>query len=357
MLNLSAQQHSQLKKFDNCFVEYPNISEIYTIFDRLRFNKSLGGEPESFLLTGETGSGKTALINHYLARFEDKTRWADQAILNTRIPSQVKEQNMLTQFLIDLASKSCGRSLKRRNDIALASAVVRELRQKSTELVIVNEIQELVEFSTPKDRQAIANTFKFISEEAGVSFVLVGMPYASLIAEEPQWNSRLSWRREVSYFKLLKQIKSPPNKPAQYEIDAEQKKHFGQFLAGLASRMGYSQAPKLTTNELLYPLFSMCSGECRKLKHFLRDAMLTGFNEGKDTLDRSILLKTFALKYPYLDNPFFCPLEDIKLNQITTNSTYNTQALSPEEKILPPHFTDILPLSMLLTKRNGLILS
>lgn len=357
MLNLSEKQHSQLKQFDNCFVEYPNISDVYKIFDRLRFNKSLGGEPESFLLTGETGSGKTALINNYLARFEDKTRWADQAILNTRIPSHVKEQNMLTQFLVDLASKSCGRSLKRRNDIALASAVVRELRQKSTELVILNEIQELVEFSTQKDRQAIANTFKYISEEAGVSFVLVGMPYASLIAEEPQWNSRLSWRREINYFKLLKQFKLNNKKEPQYEIDVEQKTHFAQFVAGLASRMGYTQTPKLTNNDLLYPLFSMCSGECRKLKHFLRDAMMTGFYEGKETIDKSVLSQTFALKFPYLDNPFSCDLKDVKLHQILTNSAYNTQALSPEEKILPPRFTDILPLSMLLTKRNGLILS
>ncbi|EOV0101079.1 ATP-binding protein, partial [Vibrio parahaemolyticus] len=56
-LNLTSSQFEQLRSFETCFIEYPAITEIYSIFDQLRFNHSLGGEPESFLLTGEAGSG------------------------------------------------------------------------------------------------------------------------------------------------------------------------------------------------------------------------------------------------------------------------------------------------------------
>ncbi|TKF88156.1 TniB family NTP-binding protein, partial [Vibrio sp. F13] len=152
--------------------------------------------------------------------------------------------------------------VRKRNEIALAEGVVTQLKRKSVELIIVNEIQELVEFSTADERQTIANTFKYISEEAGVSFVLVGMPYADVIAKEPQWNSRLSWRREINYFKLLQVESDAKNTNTQYSIDAKQKKHFARFVAGLASRMGYEPTPILTKNEILYPLFSMCRGEC-----------------------------------------------------------------------------------------------
>lgn len=85
------------------------MTEIYSIFDQLRFNHSLGGEPESFLLTGEAGSGKTALINNYLSRFQSGSTWGKQPVLSTRVPSRINEQNTLTQFLVDLDCKSGGR--------------------------------------------------------------------------------------------------------------------------------------------------------------------------------------------------------------------------------------------------------
>ncbi|GAB7219655.1 TniB family NTP-binding protein [Vibrio comitans] len=350
MVDITSRQYEQLKAYDNCFIEYPEITEIYSIFDQLRFNQSLGGEPESFLLTGESGSGKTALINNYLSRFKTGSSWSKQTILSTRIPSRVNEQNILTQFLVDLDSKSGGRSVRKRNEIALAEGVVTQLKRKSVELIIVNEIQELVEFSTAIERQTIANTFKYISEEAGVPFVLVGMPYADVIAQESQWNSRLSWRREINYFKLLQVERDSQNVSTQYSIDARQKEHFAKFVAGLASRMGYENKPVLAKNEVLYPLFAMCHGECRRLKHFLKDAMIMSFKENKSTVDKEILASTFTLKFPYLENPFECSLDRLKLDQVATRSAYNTRAITEEDKILAPRFTDAIPLSMLLSK-------
>ncbi|WP_171375686.1 TniB family NTP-binding protein [Vibrio coralliilyticus] len=351
-LNLTSRQFEQIQSFETCFIEYPAITEIYSIFDQLRFNHSLGGEPESFLLTGEAGSGKTALIKNYLSRFPSGSAWSKQPVLSTRVPSRINEQNTLTQFLVDLDGKSGGRGTRRRNEIALGEAVVKQLERKSVELVIVNEIQELVEFSTAEERQAIANTFKYISEEAKVSFVLVGMPYADVIATEPQWNSRLSWRRKIPYFKLLK-ANSHSSETASYAFDLEHKKHFAKFVAGLSARMGFAEPPVLTKNEVLYPLFVMCRGECRALKHFLKDALLMSFNENVDTIDKAILSRTFSFKFPYLDNPFDCPIEELRLHQIDSGSAYNLNAIAAEDKILAPRFTDAIPLSMLLSK-NGL---
>ncbi|MGI3105454.1 TniB family NTP-binding protein [Vibrio alginolyticus] len=354
-LNLTSRQFEQLRSFETCFIEYPAITEIYSIFDQLRFNHSLGGEPESFLLTGEAGSGKTALINNYLLRFSVSSTWSKQPVLSTRVPSRINEQSTLTQFLVDLNGKSGGRGTRRRNEIALGEAVVKQLKRKSVELIIVNEIQELVEFSTAEERQAIANTFKYISEEAKVSFVLVGMPYADVIATEPQWNSRLSWRRKIHYFKLLKASShSSGALPYDFDFDLEQKKHFAKFVAGLSARMGFDEPPVLTKNEVLFPLFVMCRGECRALKHFLKDALLMSFNENVDTIDKVILSRTFSFKFPYLDNPFNCPVEDLCFHQIDSGSSYNLNAIASEDKILAPRFTDAIPLSMLLTK-NGLI--
>lgn len=291
------------------------------------------------------------MINHYLRQFSPAGRWDAQPILSTRIPSKMREHDLLTQFLVDLSLQSCGKSMIRRSDIALVSAVVKTLKQKKTELIFVNEIQELVEFATIKQRQAIANTFKYISEEAGVSFVLVGMPYASLIATEPQWNSRLTWRRELSYFKIAKY------EAEGYKLDNECTKHFASFLAGLANRMGFDEPPLLTSNDLLLRMFAVCGGECRKLKHFLRDALLTSFKLNQPYIDKQILLETFKFKYPNDPNPFDINLNELCIRQISKPSTYEPKALLPEEKISPPRFTDKLQISLLMNKKSGLIVS
>ncbi|GGA85925.1 hypothetical protein GCM10011369_29950 [Neiella marina] len=349
MKNLSPSQCEQLSTFANCYIEHPQITEIYDILDQLRFQHSLGADAESFLLTGEAGSGKSALIANYLSRFEVYAgSFAAQPVLSTRVPSKVSERNSLMQLLVDLGQNSGSRPIRNRSEIALAKGLVTQLKRKSVELIIVNEVQELVEYSSPQQRQEIANTFKYISEEANVSFVLAGMPYADILAEEPQWNSRLTWRRELEYFKLIRTIRESGK--IEYRIDTEKKRHFAMFVAGLASRMGFEDKPNLTSNDVLYPLFAMSKGEPRALKNFLQYALMQSLQQDAP-LDKGILAKAFEQKFKQDKNPFTMQLDAIDLSQIQASSSYNTAATNDEDKLLKPRFSDHLPLSMLLSKK------
>lgn len=67
----------------------------------------------------------------------------------------------------------------------------------------------------------------------------------------------------------------------------------------------------------------------------------------------NIVTHFFAFKFPYLDNPFDRPLEQLSLHQIDSGSAYHLNAITTEDKIVAPRFTDAIPLSMLLSK-NGL---
>lgn len=349
MFNLTERQLNQLTEFCDCFVEYPQITEIYTIFDRLMFNSTVGGEQESFLLTGDTGVGKSALISNYLKKFAVKeTRWAEMPVLNTRIPGRIKEQNTLERFLLDLDNINSSRIRRPHKEGSLTAGVIRTLNDKNVKLIIVNEIQELIEFKDAEERQTIANTFKMISEEAKVSFVLVGMPYSSLLAEEPQWSSRLGWRRNLDYFHLFQ---VPEGNQKKLLPDKLGKIHFAKFVSGLAARMGFDERPNLTSDDILLPLFAVCRGECRVLKHFLYDALLNALCESATTIDKGILEATFSLKYPNEDNPFKCSLGKLNVRELSIGTRYNKDAQSKEGKLIDRTFTDLLPVHMLLSKR------
>ncbi|MGF1728484.1 ATP-binding protein [Photobacterium kasasachensis] len=349
MFDLTDSQLKQYSAFRECFVEYPQLTEIYSTFDRLMFNGSVGGEQESLLLTGDAGCGKSALIDNYVGRYASKRqRWADMPILKTRIPSKVREQNTLERFLLDLDSEGSNRSRRRKAEGALTEGVIKTLIRKNVKLIIVNEIQELIEFKDAEERQTIANTFKMISEEGKVSFVLVGMPYSNLLADEPQWNSRLGWRRHLDYFRLYKK----DGNSEKLVPDKQGKTHFAKFVSGLAVRMGFNERPNLTSDDILLPLFSLCCGECRPLKHFLSDALLNALCDSSNTVNKAILEKTFRNKYPYADvNPFNCSLEQLEIRELATESKYDKDAQYKEDKLVDRTFTDLLPVHMLLSKR------
>ncbi|WP_305418487.1 hypothetical protein [Photobacterium leiognathi] len=62
---------------------------------------------------------------------------------------------------------------------------------------------KLTELKSEHQEEEIANKLKMISEEASVSIVFVGMPWADEILSDPQWDSReVRIRRTIPYFKL-----------------------------------------------------------------------------------------------------------------------------------------------------------
>ncbi|WP_440878801.1 TniB family NTP-binding protein [Vibrio natriegens] len=347
MYELSGTQRKQLIDFRECFIEYQEVTEIYKTFDRLILNGSLGGEQESLLLTGDTGSGKSALIKNYVNRFpKSKGIWSEMPVLNTRIPAKVKEQNVLERFLLDLESITSSRMKHKSREGSLTTHLIKQLRRKNVKLIIVNEIQELIEFKDEEERQIIVNTFKMINEGAQVAFVLVGMPYSELLTEESQWNSTLCLRRHLDYFHLFKKLKN-----GQLVPDGKGKMHFAKFVAGLASRMGFDSRPNLTSDDILLPLFAVCRGECRVLKHFLDDVLLDALTESSLTIDKSRLAATFGNKFPDAKhNPFLQNLEDLELYELEVETKYRKDAKYTEDRLVGRQFTNALPLSMLLTK-------
>ncbi|MBD1568030.1 TniB family NTP-binding protein [Aliivibrio sp. S10_S31] len=335
MHTLSSVQKEQLINFNQCFIEYPIITHIYSIFDDLRMNQNLGAEPQCMLLLGDTGSGKSALINNYLLQQPSSNFSALNSlpILHTRIPRRVNNEQTMYQLLSDLRQSPPGSRRAKRSEIALAEGVVRALQRKKTELIIINEFQELIEFSSAKERQNVANTLKYISEEARVSIVLVGMPYADIIAEEPQWGSRLAWKTQIEYFSLKNDMKT-----------------YIQFLKGLANRMGYDEVPSLHNKELAIPLFSICRGELRQLKNFCSDAMLESFKQNKNTLTHDVLSATFKYKYPTKKNPFEMNVADVPIQEVESYSKYNLNAMTDDERLTATKFLDAISLSSLLSK-------
>jgi len=335
MFELEPNDRERLKSFIDCFVEHPVLTTVLQDFDRLRAYRQLGGEPQCMLLIGDTGSGKTHLINYYKSRF-DVRREGDaliQPLLVSRIPSRLNLEQMMIQMLSDLGQFGSEYRRGRSRDIGLTESLIKALRRCRTELIIINEFQEILEFKSARDRQVIANRLKMISEESQIPIVLVGMPWAAQIAEEPQWSSRLICRRVIPYFKLS-------NGPEE----------FVRFLKGLAVRMPFYTPPKLEDKNIALPLFSYSRGEVRRLKALLNEAVTIAMVEGAESLDLAHLVKAYQVMFPGQNNPFKEKPESLLFSEVSRYSDYNSLAISEEEAFVPTQFIDSLSLSEILKK-------
>jgi hypothetical protein len=330
---LTEMQIEKLRQFNDCIVEHPQIKIIFNDFDELRQNRKFQIDQQCMLLTGDTGTGKSHVINHYKRRVLASQTYSKSTIpvLVSRISKGKGLEATLIQVLSDLDLFGSSQRKKRGEKTDLTKKLIGSLINANVELLIINEFQELIEFKSRQERQYIANELKLISEEAKVPIVLVGMPWAELIAEEPQWSSRLVRKRKLDYFSIQKDSK-----------------YFRQYLMGLARKMPFDTPPNLEDRHITTAIFSACRGENRSLKHLLSEslklALISNENLEKKHLalafDKLELLGKEAQiqkknkkgkKDLPIDNPFTQSLNDIDIYEVIIHSQYNPNALDPED--------------------------
>jgi len=321
---LTELQIEQLRNFSDCIVMHPQIKTIFNDFDELRLNRKFQSDQQCMLLIGDTGVGKIHVINHYKKRILATQNYSRNTmpVLISRISRGKGLDATLLQMLADLELFGSSQIKKRGYKTDLTKKLVESLIKAQVELLIINEFQELIEFKSVQERQQIANGLKFISEEAKVPIVLVGMPWAAKIAEEPQWASRLVRKRKLEYFSLK-----------------NDSKYFRQYLMGLVKQMPFDEPPKLESKHTTMALFAACRGENRALKHLLMEALKLALS-CNEYLENKHFIAVYE-KFDFfndkdslkLKNPFKQDIKDIIIYEVTKNSSYNPNALDPEDML------------------------
>lgn len=178
-------------------------------------------------------------------------------------------------------------------------------------------------------RDQISNRLKFISEEAQILIVLVGMPWAVKIAEEPQWSSRLLIRRQIPYFKL-----------------SENPENFIRLLMEFPAKyMPFVIKPKLEEKHSTYALFSASSGCLRTLKHLLDESVKQALIVDAETLSKEHMAKAFAIYHPEETNPFLQPIDEICAREMALLTM--TSMLTKMSSYHPLQYTDKLSIGQL----------
>lgn len=104
MISLTALQIEQLRSFNDCIVMHPQVKVIFNDFNELRQNRKFQSDQQCMLLTGDTGVGKSHLINHYKRKVLATQNYSrtTMPILISRISRGKGFDATLMQMLSDL---------------------------------------------------------------------------------------------------------------------------------------------------------------------------------------------------------------------------------------------------------------
>lgn len=335
-MNLSDAHKAKLREFKDCFCVYGHTKAVLDDLESLYQSSEIGGEQLSMLLKGDTGTGKSAIINYFSTLKNPHQPNNNLPILLSRVPSKLTVEDMTRQLLNDLGVFGSSTHLSRnaQSDAHLTNRLLDALKVKRTKMIIINEFQELIEFKGARDRQAIGNRLKLISEEAAIPIVLVGMPWIDEILSDSQWASRLATRSHtLQYFSLSK-------RPLEYR----------EFLEQIENAIPCHIADNITNFEISLALFAASCGEMRQLKAILTEAIKLCFTSNCH-LTKQVLSQAFINLYAKSDNPFETAKEKIKIQEVETHSQYIRGDSTRRASIEPRRLSNVMTLNQILSKK------
>ena len=181
----------------------PQFTQTWREFDELRQDFRENAPATCMIVVGETGVGKTTLIQEY-ERLNLPIRTSCGSGIATRRPVSVvslKGQSSSGAAAQTILKKLLGITTVTGRLASLTDRIESQLKLQGVELLILDEFQHLAEAGAEKTRSQTADWIKGLAKETRVPIVLVGMPsLAEVILANAQLASITPLRRELGNF-------------------------------------------------------------------------------------------------------------------------------------------------------------
>lgn len=267
-----------MSSFYNVFLQTKSAVSVFERIDYCREVIVNGGEPRCMLISGPSGVGKSRILEEYRNKNPPMKQvgFYQIPILLTRIAERPTIVDTAYQMLDDLGQGAISHVNQERTLVRMLKGLLNKCK---TEVIIVDEFQELIEFKTDEEIVRIANWLKHLSSEVRIPIILVGTCWSKKILKEAQWESRMMYKISITPFSFDCQ---------------DNKTEYRQVLKGLAERLPFVEKPALDKNEFAVPLIIVTEGKFRKLKWLLEDALHEAIKNGDNALHKVHIITSLA---------------------------------------------------------------
>jgi DNA transposition AAA+ family ATPase len=275
-------------------------------------------QPNSILITAETGMGKTKLIKEYLKKFNDvhteKYDGGEKTIvpvLFASVPDDTGSRAAPMEILKALGDPVYNKGTRAELNIRFAD----DARDCGIELIVIDEFQNAIETGTDKVVYRVGEWIKTIINKTNIPVVLLGMPWALDVVElNTQLESRFPIKHHIKMY-------------GHDNFDDWRK-----FLKKIDTKLPFDEISGFSNKELAFRLLAVSQGRIGILmKRVIRPAAHAALKQGLDKIPVQLLLDASIkhCKIPEESNPL--SLQHIKINDIVASCAVSESVYRPKK--------------------------
>lgn len=307
-IRLTADEiREKLGSLKRLYIPHPEANRVLEALERLRqygnLGDGLGGPARCVLLSGPSGSGKSALLRRWMSKFPaQQTPIGDrQEILYVEVPARCTTKNLAENMLraLNLPESLAGKG----TEVALMERVKHHLRHQEVKVIILDEVQHLIDSGS---RNVIFRASEFVKSLLNAAIcpvVLAGMPEATAIFSE---NEQLK-RRAFGQYAL---------NAFNWE-DSGQRNVFRAVLAAYEEQLPLAVPSNLGRDKsLAFRLHCFSGGKVGRAIDFLYAATINALETSASNLSMEVLYDTAAYFPGVNDYGRVNPFGDIDLEAL-----------------------------------------
>ncbi|ENH2496348.1 TniB family NTP-binding protein [Vibrio parahaemolyticus] len=291
--------HQEVK---NIFISDDQIDEILADIDECREDSDRISEPECLIVVGDSGSGKTTIIDKYLS---DNPRMEanDGSIIPILFTSLPANANPVTASERLLSSMGDPLAFNHGKDPAELMKIVKDLlRECRVELIIIDEFQHMIDRKSKDVLHITADWLKMIIIESKIPVVLFGMPYSTeILRANNQLRGRFESQHHLKPFKVK---------------DTNELIRYKTFLTMLDYALPFSKKSGLASEDLMKRVYVFSKGNMRLIRRLINKAAKFALLENAPCIS----LTHFTLAAPKVSrdacesfNPFEVDIKQLKI--------------------------------------------
>ncbi|MBL4941598.1 MAG: TniB family NTP-binding protein [Colwellia sp.] len=289
----------KIKQIESVFVETPIIKEIMADIDDAMETASIVGylkQPDSILITGQSGMGKTTIFEHFLSKYPrvQEEECDIVPILASTLLDDKSPKGAPGHMLRDLGDWLEGKGGTRGE---LTDRFVVQCNGAKVEAIFIDEFQNAIENGTDNIIWNTSEWIKTLINLTGRPVCLFGMPYSRQVIEA---NIAL-----INRFPLIHHIE---------EYDSGTSNEWLDFLEAVDKQLPFEKKTNLALPDLGLRLMCAAGGNLgRLMKRIIRPAAKAAVKDGSKALTHQHLFKAAKKRLKLSDNEN--PLNlDISLN-------------------------------------------
>lgn len=302
-MNRNESRASVVRAIRRCFARFPHVESTLSDLERLYEYSCDGEEPEHILVIGESGVGKSTLLQHYANRHPkiEHEEYTEVPVLYAKVPPSCSIRDLAQCLLQALGSPFWDKGDKGQ----LTDQLVTLIKNCRVRLVILDEVNHLVERGGEKTHHNIADWIKTLSERVNIPFVLSGIPRSERLLHT---NDQLRGRfREVISIERLS------------FRDAQSRRLVKRALLAFETLLGSLPRIPLSEEKMAQSIVYATDGRLREIRRLLVRAVELAFAKAEPKLTETELSNAFTSvifrNAPGARNPFSKDFDGVPLTK------------------------------------------